>query len=448
MTPALILIDLQNDFVSVEGALKKKHIPLEQFLPQLRSICAIFRDQKWPIIAIRSEYANVSEDNEELGTVEPSESGGHLAGTHRGKRKFCIPGTKGAEFHPEAQALFSEFSAKILTKTMYSAFAETSLHDDLQARNVGSGPIYFAGVTANNCVLASLTSAFQLGYNVCAIEDCIGATNERLKAVALKKVNTYYGDVVSSTTLTLEAIQEQSENPHRILYWVSGSIPSWRVMLALSLKRIPYTAKRLHVMTAPKETRVEEFKVINPRGKTPTLIDIDGTVIIESMAILPYLETYYPTIPLTPPHEQKAAHTLTLQRFHETENLHNIFEDIELLYIKDWASTPGYKQRIYDAYTNTIHELGFWEGYLGKTRFVAGDEMSLADCAFYPNVAYLCHRGLDLEHEGLGNLNRYMEEIVGMQCAKDALPARWETRGKNLFVKVREIVRDMETVRT
>lgn len=444
MAPALLIIDLQNDFVSPEGALKKKHITLEPILPKLRSICTIFKNQNWPIIAIRSEYVTVSEDNDEPGPIESSESGNHLVGTHQGKRKFCTPGSKGAEFHPEAQALFSEFSAAVLTKTMYSAFTGTSLHADLQAQNVGSGPVYFAGVTANNCVLASLTSAFQLGYNVYAIEECIGATNEHLKTAALKKASTYYGDVVSSSELTLENIRKECEKPHRILYWVSGSIPSWRVMLALSLKQIPYTAKRLHVMTTPKETRAEEFKAINPRGKTPTLIDVDGTVIIESMAILQYLEVYYPTIPLTPPQERKAVHTLTLQRFHETENIHNVFEEIELLFIKDWASTLGYKQRIYDAYTNTIHELRFWEGYLGKTRFVASNEMGLADCAFYPNVAYLCHRGLDLEQEGMVNLKRYMEEIGGMQCAKDALPARWETRGKNLFVKVREIVRDME----
>jgi glutathione S-transferase len=363
----------------------------------------------------------------------------HLDGTHRGKRKFCLPGTSGAEFHPDAQALFEESGAKVLTKNMYSAFTNTSLHSDLQAQNVGTGPIYFTGVTANNCVLASLISAFQLGYNVCAIEDCIGATNDNLKRVALRKISTYYGGVVSASELTLQSIEMESRKPHRILYWVSGSIPSWRVMLALSLKQLEYTTKRLHVMTVPKETRSDEFYAINPRGKTPTFIDVDGTVIIESMAILQYLETFYPTPALTPLTENKVVHTLMLQRFHETENLHNIFEDIELLFLKDW-SRPDYKERIYDAYTNTIHELKFWESYLGKTKFVAGNDMSLADCAFYPNLAYLIHRGLDLKREGMLNLKRYVEEIAQMKCARDALPVNWESRGKNLFSRVYEIV--------
>ena len=60
--------------------------------------------------------------------------------------------------------------------------------------------------------------------------------------------------------------------------------------MALHLKGITYTRKRLHVMTNPKETHTAEFLVINPRGKRPTLIEPDGTILIsESMAILEYL---------------------------------------------------------------------------------------------------------------------------------------------------------------
>jgi glutathione S-transferase/nicotinamidase-related amidase len=440
MSPVLIIIDLQNDFVSPDGRLKKKHIPLESLLPGLKSICSIFKSQQWPIIAIKSEYGTNLEDNVELDSTESTD--GHLTGTHRGKRKFCTPGSVGAEFHVDAQALFDEFKAITCTKRMYSAFTDTALHADLQALDVGKGPIYFTGVTANNCVLASLTSAFQLGYNVCAIEDCIGATNPELKNLTLRKVRTNYGSVVAAANLTVEVIQAESLKPHRILYWVSGSIPSWRVMLALSLKQLKYTPKRLHVMTTPKETRSDEFLAINTRGKTPTLIDADGTTVIESMAILQYLEHYYPTKPLTPLMEQKAVYTLTLQRFHETENLHNAFEDIELLFLKDWARSD-YKERIHDAYLRTINELKFWESYLSRANFVAGDEMSLADCAFYPNVAYLIHRGLDLEREGLSNLQRYVGEIGNMQCAKDALPAKWENPGKNLFLRIYEIVAEL-----
>jgi hypothetical protein len=38
------------------------------------------------------------------------------------------------------------------------------------------------------------------------------------------------------------------------------------------------------------------------------------------------------------------------------------------------------------------------------------------------------------------NLKRYVEEIAQMKCARDALPVNWESRGKNLFSRVYEIV--------
>ena len=44
-------------------------------------------------------------------------------------------------------------------------------------------------------------------------------------------------------------------------------------------------------MNTLKEMCTAEFLVINPRGKIPTLIEPDGNILIESMAILQYLHT-------------------------------------------------------------------------------------------------------------------------------------------------------------
>jgi hypothetical protein len=56
MALALIVIDLQNDFLSPDGLLKKKHIPIEPLLSHLENVCAVFKEENWPIIAVRSEY--------------------------------------------------------------------------------------------------------------------------------------------------------------------------------------------------------------------------------------------------------------------------------------------------------------------------------------------------------------------------------------------------------
>lgn len=164
--------------------------------------------------------------------------------------------------------------------------------------------------------------------------------------------------------------------------------------MALVEKNIPYSARRLKVMSNPRETRSEEFRAINVQCKTPAYVDTDTTTVIESLAILTYLDTFYPAIPLVPSAiRDKAAHTRCIVRTQETENLHLVFEDIELVYEENYREQA---HRIVTAYKNTLIELRIWDGYLAVDKFVSGSTFTVADCAFYPIVAYMHHRGLDL----------------------------------------------------
>jgi glutathione S-transferase len=79
------------------------------------------------------------------------------------------------------------------------------------------------------------------------------------------------------------------------LYWVSGSPFSWRIMLALELKKIPYSGRLLDFSKG--ETRRPEYLALNGRGKVPTLKD-GAFVLSESIAILAYLDEKYPDPPL------------------------------------------------------------------------------------------------------------------------------------------------------
>ena len=460
MPPSLIIIDLQNDFVGPDGVLSKSHIPLEPILNNLRPICQIFHDQGWPIIAIRSEYGRARpNDGDALEEVSKSTSThlSHLSGTHTGKRPFCIPGSKGANFHPAIEALLSTVSHRVMIKSQYSAFTGTGLeqilgppHSTLPSDATPSAllgtPLYFAGVTANNCILASLISAFRAGYQCFALSDCLGATSPNLLAASLSVIEKYYGTVLSSAFATAGTISAAAQTSRRILYYVNGSIPSWRVMMALHLKGITYTRKRLHVMTTPKETRTTEFLAINPRGKTPTLIEPDGNILIESMAILEYLHSddrsHHDMLDnLT----ARKAWILENQRFHETENIHNVFEDIELLY-KESRDEPHTRKRVYDAYVATTTELRIWERYLEHSTFIAGENFGIADCAFFPCLAYLVHRGFNLEKEdeGFPRLKEYYERVDALPCAKDARPKGYDKLGKSLFREVHEIAEELK----
>lgn len=79
------------------------------------------------------------------------------------------------------------------------------------------------------------------------------------------------------------------------VFWGSGSPYSWRVLLALELKRLPYSSRLLDL--SKLEHQSPDMLTLNPRGRVPVLKDGDY-VCFESLAILLYLDRKYPQVPL------------------------------------------------------------------------------------------------------------------------------------------------------
>jgi glutathione S-transferase len=319
-----------------------------------------------------------------------------------------------------------------IVKTWYSSFSDTPLHNELQS--TATTHLYLAGVTTNTCVAATSVHARRLGYSVTLVSDLVKAIKAESHEIAIQTLtNPHYNIEVCSSDQVAKSLGFGANLP--TLYWVNGSIPSWRVMLALAAKQIPYFARRLRVMSKPKETRSAEFVQINPRCKTPTFVDTDGTVVIESLAILQYLEQYYPTPSLLPPATEKVAWTREMVRFNETENPHNLYEPIELLFLPNWQS---HREDILQAHRDTLNELGFWEGYLAKDQFVSGRAFGLADCAFYPILAYMVHRGLKLSM-AFPALEAYYGICRQHRAVIEACPEKWEEPGKSLFARCKTL---------
>jgi len=121
----------------------------------------------------------------------------------------------------------------------------------------------------------------------------------------------------------------------------------------------------------------------------------------EQMAILDlvhgYIEDYYSIIlPLLP--IEKAEHIRLSQLIQESQNLVDIYEPRDEFLFK----TPKHGQLFHkDFIVKTLEminqELAFWEMYLTKTTFIVCDKFTLADCAFYPVIADLIHRGLNID---------------------------------------------------
>jgi glutathione S-transferase len=67
-----------------------------------------------------------------------------------------------------------------------------------------------------------------------------------------------------------------------------------------------------------------------------------------------------------------------------------------------------------------------------KHTFIARESITLADCSFYPTIAYMVHRGLSLD--GWPNLSKYALRIGERLSARSSRPEGWDRSSKtNLF---------------
>lgn len=83
------------------------------------------------------------------------------------------------------------------------------------------------------------------------------------------------------------------------LYTYYRSTASYRVRLALALKGLDFQAVPVNLLV-PKggANRQPEYLRINPQGRVPALRTDEGAVLIQSLAIIEYLEECYPQVPL------------------------------------------------------------------------------------------------------------------------------------------------------
>ena len=78
-------------------------------------------------------------------------------------------------------------------------------------------------------------------------------------------------------------------------YWRSGT--SYRTRIALNLKGLVYDTRPVNLLAG--EQGGDAYRAIDPQGLVPTL-EADGEVLIQSPAILEWLEESFPDPPLLP----------------------------------------------------------------------------------------------------------------------------------------------------
>ena len=86
-------------------------------------------------------------------------------------------------------------------------------------------------------------------------------------------------------------------------YWRSGA--AYRTRIALNLKGLSYEQRGVDLRTGAQHS--EAFRALNPQGLVPAL-EVEGAVLIQSPAILEWLEEAHPAPPLLPANPVDRAH--------------------------------------------------------------------------------------------------------------------------------------------
>jgi glutathione S-transferase len=167
------------------------------------------------------------------------------------------------------------------------------------------------------------------------------------------------------------------------LYWASGSPYSWRVLLALLIKKIPYESRLLEFSKG--DLRTPQYLALNPRGRVPALTD--GTfAVYESIAILSYLEKKQPEPALfgTSPEQ----HGTIIRMIVEYEKyLDDPVESFILPLYRGQATEAAAQIR---ASAQVIaRELRSFESAASASPWLAGDAISAADLVLFPGIKSL-----------------------------------------------------------
>ncbi len=168
------------------------------------------------------------------------------------------------------------------------------------------------------------------------------------------------------------------------LYSYFRSSAAYRVRIALNLKGLAYETAPIHLVKEGGHNKRPEFRAINPQMRVPVLVTSAGDVLIQSLAMINYLDETHPDPPLLPKDPIGRAKVRALAEVIACD-VHPLNNIGPLRYLKN---VMGQEQNAIDAWYHHWVISGFeaLEALIEPAPYSCGKQATLADICLVPQV--------------------------------------------------------------
>ena len=196
INPALLVIDVQNGFVSKGGSydlLGMETSNYREVIPKIRDLINLCKNFSIPVF-----YTQAVRESSGIDLLTRSHRILPKSREERIKKKpICVRETWDAEIVDEIKPAEGDH---VVIKRRDSAFHDTEIGVWLRSLNIDT--LIFCGIDTSICVETSLRDAFNIGYDVVLISDATASNNKKHYESTLENVKGYYGIVMDIKELS------------------------------------------------------------------------------------------------------------------------------------------------------------------------------------------------------------------------------------------------------
>ena len=195
INPALLVIDVQNGFVSKGGSydlLGMETSNYKEVIPKIRDLINLCKNVRIPIF-----YTQAVRESSGIDLLTRSHKILPKSREERIKKKpICVRETWDAEIIDEIKPSEGDH---VVIKRRDSAFHDTEI--EVWLRSLKIDTLIFCGIDTSICVETSLRDAFNIGYDIVLISDATASNNKKHYESTLENVKGYYGIVMDMKEL-------------------------------------------------------------------------------------------------------------------------------------------------------------------------------------------------------------------------------------------------------